>query len=70
MSEPVPVIDLRDVRRSFVEAGRPRAGLDGGSCPIAPGERVALPGRTGSRRSPLLNLADWLSPPSPGDALP
>ncbi|MEO7795931.1 MAG: ATP-binding cassette domain-containing protein, partial [Thermoanaerobaculia bacterium] len=69
MSDPVPVIELRDVRRSFVEAWRQRVVLDGVSCAIAPGELVVLLGRSGSGKSTLLNLIAGIDLPSAGEVL-
>ena len=69
MSDPVPVIELREVRRSFVEAGRPRVVLDGVSCAIAPGELVVLLGRSGSGKSTLLNLIAGIDLPTSGEVL-
>ena len=64
-----PVIELRDVRRSFVEGGRSRSVLDGVSCQIAPGELVVLLGRSGSGKSTLLNLIAGIDLPSSGEVL-
>ena len=62
-----PVIELRDVHRSFVEGGRSRTVLDGVSCQIAQGELVVLLGRSGSGKSTLLNLIAGIDLPSSGE---
>jgi putative ABC transport system ATP-binding protein len=69
MVSPVPVIELRAVERSFIEAGRRRVVLDGVSCAIAPGELVVLLGRSGSGKSTLLNLIAGIDLPSAGEVL-
>ena len=67
MASSVPVIELRAVERSFVEAGRRRVVLDGVSCAIAPGEIVVLLGRSGSGKSTLLNLLAGIDQPDEGE---
>src|SRR6187549_2561231 len=69
MSSPAPVIELRTVRRSFLEAGRERVVLSGVSCAIAAGELVVLLGRSGSGKSTLLNLIAGIDQPSAGEVL-
>ncbi len=69
MASPVPVIELRAVERSFMEAGRRRVVLDGVSCAIAPGELVVLLGRSGSGKSTLLNLIAGIDLPTAGEVL-
>jgi putative ABC transport system ATP-binding protein len=69
VSPSTPVIELRAVERSFLEAGRKRVVLDGVSCAIAPGELVVLLGRSGSGKSTLLNLIAGIDLPTAGEVL-
>jgi len=61
-----PVVELLDVRKSYVEAGRTRVVLDGASGSIRAGELVVLLGRSGSGKSTLLNLIAGIDRPDSG----
>ncbi|TVP75226.1 MAG: ABC transporter ATP-binding protein [Gemmatimonadales bacterium] len=61
------VLELRDVRRSFREAGRTRSVLDGVSFRLAGGEFAALLGPSGSGKSTLLNLISGIDVPDAGE---
>ncbi|HYG62568.1 MAG TPA: ABC transporter ATP-binding protein [Thermoanaerobaculia bacterium] len=61
-----PLIELRDVTRTYEEGGRTRAVLQGASATIARGELAVLVGRSGSGKSTLLNLLSGIDLPSSG----
>jgi lipoprotein-releasing system ATP-binding protein len=58
MSE--PVLELRDVRRTFKQAGNPLPVLRGCTLTVNAGEPVALIGPSGSGKSTLLHIAGLL----------
>ncbi|MEO8274577.1 MAG: ABC transporter ATP-binding protein [Thermoanaerobaculia bacterium] len=69
MTAAPPLIELRGIEKSFIEAGRRRVVLDGVSCTIAHGELVVLLGRSGSGKSTLLNLIAGIDLPTAGEVL-
>jgi putative ABC transport system ATP-binding protein len=66
VSIPGPLIELRDVTRTYEEGGRTRAVLRGASATIGRGELAVLVGRSGSGKSTLLNLLSGIDLPSSG----
>jgi putative ABC transport system ATP-binding protein len=60
------VIELRDLRRSFMVGDQPVHALAGVDETIADGEHVAIMGPSGSGKSTLLNLVGCLDRPSSG----
>ena len=65
MSE-VPVLELRDIRRSFHQAETPLHVLRGCSLSVFAGEPVALIGPSGSGKSTFLHAAGLLEKPDSG----
>lgn len=63
---PNPVLRLDEVGLRFDEQPGPVIALDGVSLTVAPGEMVAITGRSGSGKSSLLNVAGGLTPVTSG----
>lgn len=64
-----PAIELRDVVRTYRQAGTPLAVLRGVSLRLMPGEIVALVGPSGAGKSTLLHTAGLLERPDGGEVL-
>ena len=63
------MIELIDLGKDYLEAGRPRPVLDGVNAVFSRGEFAALRGRSGSGKTTLLNLIAGLDTPSRGRIL-
>ncbi len=64
-----PVMELRDVRRSYVTGDRTLDVLSGVDLVIRPGEMIGLVGPSGSGKSTLLHTAGLLERPDSGEVL-
>lgn len=62
-----PLIELRDVRKTYVLGGEPVHALDGISLNIHEGEYVAIMGTSGSGKSTLMNIIGCLDLPTSGE---
>lgn len=69
MHNPQPLIELRDVTRSFAPGGVMVRVLHGISLKIYAGEFVAIMGQSGSGKSTLMNILGCLDRPSSGSYL-
>ncbi|GEN06840.1 ABC transporter ATP-binding protein [Myxococcus sp. MISCRS1] len=67
MSDTPPVVELRDVTKSYVEGDTAREVLSGVSLSLWRGEFVVLLGRSGSGKSTLLNLISGIDLPTRGE---
>jgi lipoprotein-releasing system ATP-binding protein len=61
------VMSVRDIKKTFVEAGQPLNILRGGGFDLYRGEIVALVGQSGSGKSTLLQCVGLLDKPTGGD---
>lgn len=66
MSEPVPVLELAGVVRTFIQAGAALEVLRGVDFALRPGEVTALVGPSGAGKSTLLHIAGLLERPTAG----
>ena len=66
MSAPSPVVELRDVSKSYAEGDAVREVLAGTSLTLHAGEFTVLLGRSGSGKSTLLNLISGIDAPTRG----
>ena len=64
-----PLLEMRDVQRSFVQGDSELAVLRNASLSLYGGEMTALVGPSGSGKSTLLNIAGLLEKPTSGDVL-
>jgi ABC-type lipoprotein export system ATPase subunit len=62
----VSILTLRDVVKDYQADGQPVRALDGVSLDVAPGDFVALVGRSGCGKSTMLNLAGAMDFPTAG----
>ncbi len=66
MAIPAPVVDLREVTKSYDEGGRVRVVLDRITATLLQGEVTVVVGRSGSGKSTFLNLISGIDVPSSG----
>ena len=66
MPQAQPVLSLREIARTFVQAGSPLSVLRGCSLDIYPGQLVGLIGPSGSGKSTFLQIAGLLEKPDGG----
>ena len=64
-----PLVDLRNVTKTFETAAGPFTALHGVSLQIDPGEFVAITGRSGSGKSTLINMLTGIDRPSGGEVV-
>ena len=64
-----PIVDLRDVSKTYEGPGGGYRALSDVTCRLSPGELVAIVGRSGSGKSTLLNLLTGIDRPSGGKVL-
>ena len=62
-----PLIQIRNLRKSYLEGEEPRVIFENLNLNIADGELVALLGRSGSGKSTLLNLVSGIDHPNGGE---
>lgn len=61
------VMSVRDIKKTFVEAGQPLKVLHGGGFDLYRGEIVAMVGQSGSGKTTLLQCVGLLDKPTSGD---
>ncbi len=64
-----PLVEIRDLGKSYLEGGREHTVLRGAAATIGRGELVVLLGRSGSGKSTLLNLLAGIDLPSAGEVV-
>src|SRR5476651_483611 len=65
----IPILELRNVTRTFTQGGERLEVLRGIDLTIKRGEIVALVGESGSGKSTLLQIAGLLDTPTSGDVI-
>ena len=69
MKTPAPLLELRNVQRSYLQGSVKLDVLNSASLSVRSGEMKALVGPSGSGKSPLLNIAGLLERPDAGEVL-
>ena len=65
----MPILELRELRRTFRQGDRAIQVLDGADATLMPGQAVALVGPSGAGKSTLLHIAGLLESPDSGQVL-
>ena len=65
--EDAPLVEARDLGRTYQRGGPAVVALASATCSVAPGDRIALLGPSGSGKSTLLHLMGGLDRPSAGE---
>lgn len=68
-ANPTPVLELRDVKRTYKQGSREVHVLNGASARLMPGQAVALVGPSGAGKSTFLHIAGLLESPDEGQVL-
>jgi putative ABC transport system ATP-binding protein len=66
MSEQKPIIELKDVHRTYQMGNQTVRALDGANLTVYPNEYVAIMGPSGSGKSTMMNIIGCLDVPSKG----
>ncbi len=61
-----PLVEIKNIAKTFTEGGQTRTVLHAVNTTIAPGEFIVLLGKSGSGKSTLLNLLGGIDTPSAG----
>ncbi len=64
-----PVVEMRDLTKSYEDESGTRSVIEHADCVIYPGEFVALSGPSGSGKTTILNLVSGIDTPTSGEVL-
>lgn len=64
-----PVVEMRDLTKSYEDESRARSVIEHADCVIYQGEFVALSGPSGSGKTTILNLVSGIDTPTSGEVL-
>lgn len=68
-ARPEPLVELKDLTRTFIRRGMPFDAVSHVNLTIAPGEFVAIVGRSGNGKSTLINMVAGLVRPTSGSVI-
>ncbi|MBT1170415.1 ABC transporter ATP-binding protein [Bifidobacterium sp. SO4] len=68
-AQPAPLVELKDLTRTFTRRGAPFDAVSHVNLAVAPGEFVAIVGRSGNGKSTLINMVAGLVRPTSGVAV-
>ncbi|WP_206603769.1 ABC transporter ATP-binding protein [Bifidobacterium callitrichidarum] len=68
-AQPEPLVELKDLTRTFIRRGVPFDAVSHVNLTIAPGEFVAIVGRSGNGKSTLINMVAGLVRPTSGSVI-